>query len=452
MIVAKFGGTSVGSAEAIDRAARIVRARLDREPLVVVSALAGTTNTLIALAEQAASGQVILAMRAVEGLRERHLAVAAELLVDPADAADVSGELAATFDELAQLAEALFVLGHATPRSVDAIAAKGELLSSTLVVAAFRARGIPAEFVSPMDVMVTSEQFGKAEPRPERIAARCSEVIRPLLARGRVPVVGGFVGATEQGVVTTLGRGGSDYSASLLGAAAGAEAIEIWTDVDGMLTADPRIVPDARLIERIRFDEASELASFGAKVLHPSTIAPAVRLGIPVSILNARRPEGAGTLIAFDAPSRAVTAIAGKTGVTVVRVGSPRMLLAHGFLARIFEVFDRHRTSVDVVATSEISVSLTVDDPRHLDALLPDLSQLGTATVERHRGIVALVGAGLGTDSGAMARALGALEGMPVHMLSLSASGINLTMLVDEDHVPRAMRNLHREFFGDAPS
>jgi aspartate kinase len=214
-----------------------------------------------------------------------------------------------------------------------------------------------------------------------------------------------------------------------------------------MLTADPRVVPDALVIQRIRFDEASELASFGAKVLHPSTIAPAVRLGIPVSILNSRQPQGQGTLIAFDAPRRAVTAIAGKEGVTVVKVRSPRMLLAHGFLACIFEIFDRHRTSVDVVATSEISVSLTIDDARHLDSLVVDLSQLGDVSVERNRGIVALVGAGLGADSSAMARALGALKEMRIYMLSLSASGINLTMLVDADQVPAAMRQLHSAFF-----
>jgi aspartate kinase len=450
MIVAKFGGTSVGDAAAIERAASIVAERVALQPLVVVSALGGTTNALIALAEQAASGQLILAIRGVEALRERHLKVAGELLGNDADATDVIGELSATFDELAALAEALSVLGHATPRSLDAIASKGELLSSELIVAAFRKRDIPADLVDPGSVMVTTDQFGKAEPRTDRITERASQVIRPLLARGRVPVVGGFVGATEQGITTTLGRGGSDYSAALLGAALGAEAIEIWTDVDGMLTADPRVVPDARLIQRIRFDEASELASFGAKVLHPSTIAPAVRLGIPVSILNAQRPSGRGTLIAFDAPRRAVTAIAGKEGVTVVRIRSPRMLLAHGFLARIFEIFDRHRTSVDVVATSEISVSLTIDDASHLDSLLVDLSQLGDVSVERNRGIVALVGAGLGADSEAMARALGALNGMHVHMLSLSASGINLTMLVNADLVPAAMRQLHAAFFNDA--
>ena len=447
MIVAKFGGTSVGDAAAIERAAGIIGDRVSRQPLVVVSALGGTTNALIALAEQAASGQFILAIRGVEALRERHLKVCFELLGSSSEAEDVAGELSATFDELAALAEALSVLGHATPRSLDAIAAKGELLSSELVVAAFRARGIPAELVNPGDVMITTDAFGTAEPRTDRIVERAGAVLRPILAAGRVPIMGGYVGATEHGITTTLGRGGSDYSASLLGAALGAEAIEIWTDVDGMLTADPRVVPDARLIDRIRFDEASELASFGAKVLHPSTIAPAVRLGIPVSILNAKRPQGQGTLIAFDAPRRPVTAIAGKEGVTVVKVRSPRMLLAHGFLARIFEIFDRHRTSVDVVATSEISVSLTIDDARHLESLTVDLSQLGDVSVERNRGIVALVGAGLGADSEAMARALGALKDKRIHMLSLSASGINLTMLVDADQVPSAMRQLHAAFF-----
>jgi aspartate kinase len=447
MIVAKFGGTSVGDAAAIERAAGIIAERVPRQPLVVVSALGGTTNALIAIAEQAASGQFILAIRGVETLRERHLEVATELLGDDEAATEVIGELSATFDELAALAEALSVLGHATTRSIDAIASKGELLSSTLIVAAFCRRGIPAEFVDPASVMITGDEFGKAEPRPDRIAERARQVLQPLLAAGRVPVVGGYVGATEHGIVTTLGRGGSDYSASLLGAALGAEAIEIWTDVDGMLTADPRVVPEALVIGRIRFDEASELASFGAKVLHPSTIAPAVRLGIPVSILNSRQPHGQGTLIAFDAPRRPVTAIAGKEGVTVVKVRSPRMLLAHGFLARIFEIFDRHRTSVDVVATSEISVSLTIDDARHLESLVVDLSQLGDVSIERNRGIVALVGAGLGADSEAMARALGSLRGIKVHMLSLSASGINLTMLVDEERVPSAIRQLHAAFF-----
>ena len=328
---------------------------------------------------------------------------------------------------------------------------KGEQLSSQLVVALLRERGIPAELIESTDVMITDDAYTRAEPNPEAIAEAAQRVLRPLLESGRVPVVGGFVGASAQRIVTTLGRGGSDYSASLLGAALLAEAIEIWTDVDGMLTADPRIVENARLIEDIRFDEASELASFGAKVLHPSTIAPAVRLGIPVFIYHSRRPAGRGTRITVEAPRRAASAIAGKRGAIIIKVRSPRMLLAHGFLRTIFEIFERHRTSVDVVATSEVSVSVTVDDPTHLDAVLMDLRALGDVSVERNRGIVALVGAGLGDSSAAMACALASLGDIKVHMLSLSASGINLTMLVDDDQVVPATRRLHAAFFSSTP-
>ncbi|MGQ0649085.1 MAG: lysine-sensitive aspartokinase 3 [Gemmatimonadaceae bacterium] len=450
MIVIKFGGTSVADAGAIDRAATIVRDRVSRQPIVVVSALGGTTNALIAIAQQASDGQLISAIRGVEALRDRHLQTAEGLLTPGPQLDDVQAELSVTFDELAHLAEALSTLGHATGRARDAIASKGELLSSVLVVAAFAERGIPAELVDATTVMITGDQFEKAEPRQDRIAEASQRIFRPLVAQGRVPVVGGFVGANEHGIVTTLGRGGSDYSASLFGAALGADAIEIWTDVDGMLTADPRVVSSARLIERIRFDEASELASFGAKVLHPNTIAPAVRLGIPVYIFNSRKPNGRGTLITFDAPKRAVSALAGKSGVTVIKVRSPRMLLQHGFLRTLFEIFDRHRTSVDVVATSEISVSVTVDDAAHLDSLIVDLTQLGDVSVERNRGIVAIVGAGLSDSSDAMSRALAALRDLRVHMLSLSASGINLTMLIDGDQVSAAMARLHTEFFPDA--
>ena len=447
MIVVKFGGTSVGDAAAIERATEIVRGRLSRRPLVVVSALAGATNALLAIAEQAAKGQLIGALRGVETLRDRHLAETSTLLGDSGPGLEVATELGAMFDELASLAEALSVLGHVTPRSLDAIAAIGERLSSQLVVAVLCARGIPAALIDPGEVMITDDHFCRAEPQPELIADAAQRVLRPHLAAGVTPVVGGFVGATQAGIVTTLGRGGSDYSAALFGAALRADAIEIWTDVDGMLTADPRVVDGARLIEQIRFDEASELASFGAKVLHPSTIAPAVRIGIPVYIYNSRRPEGRGTRITFDAPRRPVSAIAGKRDVSLIRIRTPRMLLAHGFLRRIFEIFDEHRTSVDVVATSEVSVSMTIDDATHLDALLGGLTVLGDVSVERNRGVVALVGAGLGDSTSTMAQALAALGTLKVHMASLSSGGMNLTLLVDGDQVSDAMRRLHTAFF-----
>jgi aspartate kinase len=450
VIVVKFGGTSVGDAEAIQRAASIVASRRDRQPIVVVSAMSGVTNSLLDLAEQSARGQLIGAIRAVEGLRERHMQQAEKLLGEGEECAEVCSEMSAMIDELAHLTEALNTLGDVSPRSLDAIASYGEQLSSLLVVAAFARCGLPAEHVDARQVMITDDNYTRAEPKLEAIAEAARHDLLPRVRDGRIPVLGGFIGATEtRGITTTLGRGGSDYSAALIGAALQADAIEIWTDVDGMLTADPRVVEDSRLLDRVGFDEASELASFGAKVLHPMTIYPAVRLGIPVLVLNSRRPEGKGTLITFDAPRRPVTAIAGKSGVTLLKVRTPRMLLTEGFLRTLFDTFHRHKTSVDVVATSEVSVSLTIDDASRLETLLPDLRELGDVSVERNRGIVAVVGADLSARGEHMARALRALGDIPVHMLSLSATGINLTMVVDADQVTPVMRRLHDEFFGN---
>jgi aspartate kinase len=448
VIVLKFGGTSVGDAAAIQRAAEITRGRVARQPVVVVvSALAGVTNALLAIAEHAARGQLIGAIRGVEALRERHLREADALLDHGTEGDEARTELSAMCDELASLAEALSVLGHLTPRSQDAIVAYGELLSATLVHAAFRQRGVPTELVDARDVVITDDHHTRATPHFDGIVQRARDHLLPLVERGCTPLLGGFIGRTPQGVTTTIGRGGGDYSAALVGAALGAAAIEIWTDVDGMLTADPRVVPGAQLIEEIRFDEAAELATFGAKVLHPSTIAPAVKRGIPVFIYNARRPEGRGTRITTGAPRRTVCAIAGKGGVTVVKVNSSRMLLAYGFMRTLFETFERHRTPVDVVATSEISVSVTVDDPSRLDALVVDLRVLGDVSIERNRAVVAMVGSGLGGSSATMARALAALSDVRVHMVSLSATEINFTIVVDDDQLVPAMRALHAEFF-----
>jgi aspartate kinase len=448
MIVCKFGGTSVADAAAIQRAGAIVAGRAAQHPVVVVSALAGVTNALLAIAEQATAGQLILAIRGVETLRERHLAEARALVGD--ELGELGNDVSAHFDELAALAEALCTLGHLTPRSLDAIAALGERCSSLMVVAAFRAQGLDAVHVDARLVMKTNANFTKAEPDEDAIAVAAREHLLPAVKAGQIPVLGGFVGATATGITTTLGRGGSDYSAALIGAAIGAAGIEIWTDVDGMLTADPRVVPNAQLIEQIRFEEASELASFGAKVLHPSTIAPAVKREIPVFVFNSRRPDGSGTRITFEAPARAVTAIAGKSGISIVRVRSTKMLLAHGFLRQVFEIFAKHRVAVDVVATSEVSVSLTIDDSAPLEDLLGDLAVLGDVAVERQRGIVALVGTTLGSSSPTMARALTALGDHRVHMLSLSSTGINLTVILDGDAVHDAMRRLHDAFFGSA--
>jgi len=447
VIVCKFGGTSVADATAIDRAVQIVRERLDRKPIVVVSALGGATNALLDLARHAAAGDLLVALQQIQQLRERHLNTAAVLLGGSAELDDICQEISVEFDELAYLAEALKTLGYLTPRSLDKVAAVGETLSSHMVAAAFRHRGLQAAWVDARNVMITNDQFMKAEPDPKAIELAAQEHLLPLVQRGVIPVVGGFVGATPTGVTTTLGRGGSDYSASLIGAALQVDAIEIWTDVDGMLTADPRVVPDARLIERIRFDEASELASFGAKVLHPNTIAPAVQRGIPVYIFNSRNPSGAGTMIAFDAPRFPVRAIAGKRNVTIVKLRSARMLLAPGFLRRVFEVFETHRVSVDVVATSEVSISVTLDDPTNLEAVVTDLMEFGDISVERQRGIVAIVGAGISDGTVSLGTAIAVLGEVPIYMASLSASGINFTLVIDDAQVVPVMQRLHTAFF-----
>ena len=257
------------------------------------------------------------------------------------------------------------------------------------------------------------------------------------------------MGATEDGVTTTLGRGGSDYSAAIFGAALDAAEIQIWTDVDGMLTADPRIVDGARLVRRLSFAEASELAYFGAKVLHPATIQPAVARSIPVRILNARRPDGAGTEITADPPGSEwpVTALACKRGLTVIEITSARMLMAHGFLNRLFEVFDRHETPVDVVTTSEVNVSVTIDSPAHLDALVAELSTFADVSTEPEMALLCVVGDGLQADPTLFPRVVGALNEIACRMVSQSASRRNLTFVLRETDLGPAMIRLHRHFF-----
>jgi len=271
----------------------------------------------------------------------------------------------------------------------------------------------------------------------------------PLLDSGRVPVLGGFVGATADGHTTTLGRGGSDYSGALAGAGVDASEIQIWTDVDGMLTADPRVIDAPRLVPTLSFDEAAELAYFGAKVLHPSTILPAVERNIPVRILNSRKADAAGTLItAAGARSGSqVTALACKRDLTVVDITSSRMLMAYGFLRQVFEVFERFRTAVDVVTTSEVSVSVTVDDRRHLDAIVEALKQYAQVSVEPEMALLCAVGDRLRNEPEIGARVVAVLEEVPLRMISQAASRRNITVVMRQADLPKAMQRLHEEFF-----
>jgi aspartate kinase len=447
MIVMKFGGTSVESAAAIERVAGIVRARLDRRPVVVVSAMGKTTNKLLAIAAAAIDGKREDYIRQLHDLRDFH-SREARRVVPLSERAGLDRFLDEHFQELTELVKGLAVLGELSPRSIDAISSYGERLSSYFVTQAFRHFNIPAEHVDSRHVIITDRRHTQAAPLFPQTYAKLAATVPPLAARS-VVVMGGFIGATEDGVTTTLGRGGSDFTASIVGAGIDAEEIQIWTDVDGMLTADPRIVPQPRLVAQLSFAEASELAYFGAKVLHPSTILPAVAKNIPVRILNARRPESTGTLITAEgrANGAPLAAIACKRDVTVVDITSTRMLMAHGFLRRLFEVFERFKTPVDVVTTSEVSVSVTVDDTRRLEAVVDNLRNFAEVSCEREMAIICAVGENLRSDVALFGRAVTALERIPLRMVSQAASRRNVTFVLRGADVPHAMMRLHETFF-----
>jgi len=449
-VVMKFGGTSVADPGAIQRLIAIVRDAKDANgaaPVVVVSALSGVTDRLVEIARLAEGGSGDEATAILDDLTARHVDVATAATTASRDA--VLEHVRRELSEMKGLVHALAVLREVSPRSRDAVHAIGEVLSGVIVAGALNDAGIPATGVDARTVLVTDAEHTTAAPEMIETCGRCRDRVAPIVAAGRVPVLGGFIGATSNGVTTTLGRGGSDYSAAIFGACLGVDEIQIWTDVDGMLTADPRIVVGPRVVPQLSFAEASELAYFGAKVLHPSTILPAVAKNIPVRILNSRKPQNAGTLITADgrAGDNTLTAIACKRDVTVVDITSTRMLMAHGFLRRLFEVFERFKTAVDVVTTSEVSVSVTIDDTRRLDALVENLRHFAEVACEPEMAIVSAVGENLRSDATLFARAITALDRLPLRLVSQAASRRNLTFVLRNADVPEAMRRLHDAFF-----
>jgi aspartate kinase len=437
MIVMKFGGTSLGDARRIGTAVDLVRARRDRGPVVVCSAHAGVTDLLLEGAREAAAG------RPDTGPIERREAEVLAALGLPASL--VEGDLA----RLRALFQGLSLLRELTPRSLDHVAAFGERMSVKAFAEVLRRAGVPATAVMADDAgLVTDSRFTRAAPLPEAYA-----LLRASLARVEgVPVVTGFLGRDREGNVTTLGRSGSDFTATILGRALGAEEVQIWKDVDGVLTADPRIVPHARPVERMTYAEASELAYYGAKVIHPATIEPAVEAGIPVRILNTFRPDAPGTLVAprVGAGDRPVTSIASKRGIHLVSLTSPRMLGQSGFMAGVFEVFGRHDVVVDLIATSEVSVTVSVDRAEGLAAAVEDLRPMaGRVDVEGDNALVAVVGDGLGRAVGVAGRVFRALgdAGVNVRAISYGATETNLQTVVRQSDANRAVAALHRALF-----
>jgi aspartate kinase len=453
LVVQKFGGTSVADPDAIRRLidiAHTARTRHGRGPVIVVSAMSRVTDALLAVAADAGSAHLDKALAQIVQLRERHLATARALVPSGDDAGPLTDAIERQFDELTAVARALAVLREVSPRTLDVIAAIGELLSSRIVAASCRQAGLPGEWVDARRVIVTNDDHTCAAPLMRETTAALRAVVIPIVEAGGVPVLGGFIGATPGGHTTTLGRGGSDYSGALVGAGIEAAEIQIWTDVDGMLTADPRVIPNPRLVPQLSFAEAAELAYFGAKVLHPSTIHPAVERNIPVRILNSRKPDGAGTVITAEPAAGAtpLTAMAAKRDVTVIDITSDRMLMAYGFLRQVFEVFERFRTAVDVVTTSEVSVSVTVDDRRNLDAIVEALSDFAEVVVEPGMALLCAVGDRLRNEPGIGARVVGVLEEVPLRMISQAASRRNITVILRQRDLPHAMQRLHEEFFG----
>jgi aspartate kinase len=449
MIVMKFGGSSVESASAIERVAGIVKQGLAREPVVVVSAMGKTTQQLLTMGEEAGAGEKSRALERLRALREMHEREIGAVL-PKSSAHELQQVLECDFAEMADLLEGLFAAGEFAPESVDALSSYGERLSSRLIALVFPKFGINSAHVDARCVIVTDARHKAAAPQYLQTYVRAREKILPLVSQGQIPILGGFIGATEKGVTTTLGRGGSDFSAAIIGAGIGAEEIQIWTDVNGVMTCDPKIVPEAHRVKTISFAEAAELAYFGAKVLHPSTLPPAMEKNIPVVVLNSRRPELAGTRIVADAVpcSNVIKAISCKRGIHIVNIRSTRMLMAHGFLHRIFEIFSRAETAVDMLASSEVSVSLTIDDSSRLDEICQALQEFSEVSVEKDHAIVCIVGDNLRHTPGVAARAFGALQGINIRIISQGASLLNIGFVVAARDAERAVKLLHQEFFG----
>lgn len=451
LVVMKFGGTSVEDGAAIGRTAAIVAGRIanGKSPVVVVSAMAKVTDQLLRAAAAAAQGDRTGALAISSRLRSRHRDTACALIKDQAAIAALGQVIDEKFDALDEVLRGVSAILELTPRISDLIVSHGERLSSRIVTAAFRERGVSAEYVDAREFIITDSEFQKAAPIDDTIEKLAPEKLLPVIAQGKVPVMGGFIASNEAGLTTTLGRGGSDYTGALVGGALNAETIEIWTDVDGIMTADPRVCPDALRVKVISFEEAAELAYFGAKVLHPATILPAVKKSIPVLVLNSRNPGCEGTRIISVAPhcNSPFKSIAVKRKLSIIDIVASRMLMTHGYLSRMFAVFDKHKCPVDMVSTSEVSISLTVDSNASLPVIAADLSKMADVKYEGRKALVCMVGEDIRGQNGIAAQVFAAIRHINVRMISQGASEINMSFMIDEDDADEAVRSLHAAFF-----
>ena len=435
MIIMKFGGTSLGTAPSIQNVFRIVRDRIDLDPVLVVSAHAGVTNSLAEIARTAPGGDADVSK--IEDFHRRLL----DGLDLPVDLLDEQ------LGEMADLVRGMTLVSEASPRVRDLLLSFGERCSMRLVAAYFNQQGMEAQAVDAFEVgLRTDGNFGRARPLADdgRIAENMSKI-------EGVPILTGFLGRGPDGNITTLGRNGSDFSAALFGNALNASEIQIWTDVDGVMTADPRLVESARQIPTMSFGEASELAYYGGKVLHPATILPAMEKSIPVRVLNTNNADNTGTVVlaAYEESGAPVRAVVHKDDIHLINLVSPPMLQQHGFLAKVFGIAEAHEVDVDLVATSEVSITMTADRADHLPSFCDELNQLGDVTVEPGHALICVVGQGIAHTHGIAAQVLSTLAeaGVHVRVISQGAIKVNIGLVINQADVHEAVNRLHSHFF-----
>lgn len=449
MIVMKFGGTSVANYEAVSRMISIVEGRISERPVVVVSALSKVTDLLYRLADAAAASDREAVDEMLVELRERHLNLAEQLLEGHNDKySEAKKCIDGICDSLASFVGAVCSLGELTPRSKAKIISNGEWLSSNIICYAMNARGIRTGFVDARNIMITSNDYLKGEPVISEIQKRAPEEIGKAYEGKDAVITQGFISSSENGEPTVLGRGGSDYSASLIGMAMDATRIEIWTDVDGVRTADPRVVENTRSIEKISFEEAAEMAHFGAKVLHPLTIEPAVMKNIPVYVLNSMNPSGKGTAILKDEFIKdGVKSVSFKENILLLNIFSTRMINVSGFLQKVFAIFSKYKVSVDLISTSEANISLTMDGNQNINRVVEELSEFAQVDVDRDKSQISVIGKNIGNLKGVLKQTMASLSGCNVYMISQGASFVNISFVVDRSSLREAVNATHNCLF-----
>lgn len=455
MIVMKFGGTSVADCAAISRTIEIIRKRLPERPVVVVSALSKVTDLLYRISDEAKKRDFEEASALLRQLRSRHLTLAEELIrqsesIDKESILeDAQRRVNEICDKLSHFIEAVCALGELSDRSKAVIIGNGEYLSSNIICCAMNARGISTRLMDSRKMIITNADFLKGEPKQDLISIKVNAEVSSHYTDCEAVITQGFVSATEDGEPTVLGRGGSDYTASLIGMAVGAQRIEIWTDVDGVKTADPRKVEGTQSLERISFEEAAEMAHFGAKVLHPMTIEPAVKKNIPIYVLNSINPDGKGTVILQNSfIDDGVKSVSSKENILVINIFSTKMINVAGFLMSVFEIFSRNNVSVDLISTSEANISVTVDASQNVDNVIRELSSFADVYVDRDKAQVSVIGKNLDNVTGILEKTFAPLSDYRIYMISQGASYVNISFVVDRTALDKVVSLLHRSLFG----